>query len=139
MLKFQAIEDKRLLIINCPPELDYAYASSVLTKVYFENDGKYSSYNSFVNLSALERNNLNINAYMESMRVYLSMKPKDIPVRIAVLVRPEFMETFSTVHKVTSEFNNISLLISPYHEQCASFLNLDSNELLSFAGAAFRN
>lgn len=129
MLKFQAIEDKRLLIINCPPELDYAYASSILTKVYFENGGKYSSYNSFVNLSALERNSLNVNAYMESMRVYLSMKPKDIPVRIAVLVRPEFMETFSTVHKVTSEFNNISALISSDQTECASFLCVAQEDL----------
>lgn len=129
MLKFHAIEEKRLLIINCPPELDYAYASSVLTKVYFENDGKYSSYNSFVNLSALEQNNLNVNAYMESMRVYLSMKPKDIPVRIAILVQPEFIETFSTVHKVTSEFNNISLLVSSRKDACTSFLSINEEEI----------
>lgn len=125
MLKFQAIEDKRLLIINCPPELDYVYASNILSKIYFEKDGKYSSYNSFVNLSALEKNNLNLNAYMESMRVYFSMKPKDIPVRIAILVRPEFIDSLSMAHKVTSEFNNISLLISSQKEECESFLGID--------------
>jgi hypothetical protein len=131
MLKFQAIEDKRLLIINCPPELDYVYASSILSKIYFEKDGKYSSYNSFVNLSSLEKNNLNLSAYMESMRVYFSMKPKDIPVRIAVLVRPEFIDSISMVHKVTSEFNNISLLISTKPEECASFLNVDPEVIRS--------
>jgi hypothetical protein len=129
MYKFQVIEDKRLLIINCPAELDFAYASSILTKIYFEKDGKYSSYNSFVNLSLLEKNFLNMNAYMESMRVYLSMKPKDIPIRIAILVRPEFIDSISMVQKVTSEFNNISLLISTEKEECASFLNIGKDEM----------
>ena len=129
MFKFQVIEDKRLLIINCPPELDYVYASSILTKIYFEKDGKYSSYNSFVNLSLLKKNFLNMNAYMESMRVYFSMKPKDVPVRIAVLVGPEFIDSISMVQKVTSEFNNIFLLVSSEKEDCASFLNVGKDEI----------
>jgi len=129
MLKFHVIEEKRLLIINCPAELDYAYASGVLSKIYFENEGKYSSYNSFVNLSLLEKNHLNMNAYMESMRVYLSMKPKDIPVKIAILVGSEFIDSLSTVHKVTSQFNNISLLITSEQEQCEAFLNIGKSEI----------
>jgi len=129
MLKFHVVEEKRLLIINCPAELDYAYASSILFKIYFEKEGKYSSYNSFVNLSLLERNHLNINAYMESMRVYLSMKPKDIPVKIALLVGLEFIDSFSMVHKITSQFNNISLLITSEQDQCEAFLNIDQTEI----------
>ena len=129
MLKFHVVEEKRLLIINCPAELDYAYASGVLSKIYFENEGKYSSYNSFVNLSLLEKNHLNMNAYMESMRVYLSMKPKDIPVKIAILVGSEFIDSLSTVHKVTSQFNNISLLITSEQEQCEAFLNIGKSEI----------
>jgi hypothetical protein len=136
MYKFHAVEEKRLLIINCPAELDYAYASSILSKIYFEKEGKYSSYNSFVNLSSLETNNLNLKAYMESMRVYLSMKPKDIPVKIAILIRSEFIDSFSMVHKVTSEFNNISLLISSKQEQCESFLNISKDDLPGFGLAS---
>ena len=68
-------DHQNLILIKSDETLDFNSLRNVLKQIYFENEGRYSSYNRFADLSGLEKIEVDIDTLVSNVQVYRKVNP----------------------------------------------------------------
>jgi hypothetical protein len=118
-------EQKKLLTLTISDILTLNELSEFLKEIYDENDGKFATFNRFVNLSALKEIKIDLDTVSSNVHEYRRQIKPDNPVKISLFIPQKYITGFSYLYKSMLSDDLFKLEILESLDKCAEYLSLD--------------
>lgn len=122
-------EQKKLLTLTISDILTLNELSEFLKEIYDENDGKFATFNRFVNLSALKEIKIDLDTVSSNVHEYRRQIKPDNPVKISLFIPQKYIMGFSYLYKSMLSDDQFKIEILESLDKCAEYLSLDKNLL----------
>ena len=122
-------EQKKLLTLTISGILTLNELSEFLKEIYDENDGKFATFNRFVNLSALKEIKIDLDTVSSHVHEYRRQIKPDNPVKISLFIPQKYIMGFSYLYKSMLSDDQFKIEILESLDKCAEYLSLDKNLL----------
>jgi hypothetical protein len=122
-------EQKKLLTLTISDILTLNELSEFLKEIYDENDGKFATFNRFVNLSALKEIKIDLDTVSSNVHEYRRQIKPDNPVKISLFIPQKYIMGFSYLYKSMFSDDQFKIEILESLDKCAEYLSLDKNLL----------
>ena len=122
-------EQKKLLTLTISDILTLNELSEFLKEIYDENDGKFATFNRFVNLSALKEIKIDLDTVSSNVHEYRRQIKPDNPVKISLFIPQKYIMGFSYLYKSMLSDDQFNIEILESLDKCAEYLSLDKNLL----------
>ena len=122
-------EQKKLLTLTISDILTLNELSEFLKEIYDENDGKFATFNRFVNLSALKEIKIDLDTVSSNVHEYRRQIKPDNPVKISLFIPQKYIMGFSYLYKSMLSDDQFKIEILDSLDKCAEYLSLDKNLL----------
>ena len=129
MWTLTADNDQNLILIKTDEIFDFDNLLKVLGKIYLDNDGMYSSYDRFVDLSDMLNIDVDLNTSIETIQNYRKVNPPKDDVKIAVYSPSGMMRSFAQVFKIMVKIDSPRLKVSSSLDECADYLSINTESL----------
>jgi hypothetical protein len=122
-------KENKLLILNLTDTLTLNELSEFLEEIYDKNDGKFATFNRFVDLSALKEITIDLDTVSSHVHKYRRQITPNTPVKISLFIPQKYIKGFSYLYKsmLSDELFKIDILESL--EECAKCLSVDQKLL----------
>ena len=118
-------DHQNLILIKSDETLDFNSLRNVLKQIYFENEGRYSSYNRFADLSGLEKIEVDIDTLVSNVQVYRKVNPPKDDVKIAVFLSFGTTSALAQLYKMMTEDDAFGIQVFRALDECADYLSVD--------------
>jgi hypothetical protein len=118
-------EQKKLLTLTISDILTLNELSEFLKEIYDENDGKFATFNRFVNLSALKEIKIDLDTVSSNVHEYRRQIKPDNPVKISLFIPQKYIMGFSYLYKSMLSDDQFKIEILESLDKCAEYLSLD--------------
>jgi hypothetical protein len=118
-------KDKKLLILRLSDTLTLNELSDYLKEIYDKDDGKFASFNRFVDLSALKEIKIDLDTVSSYVHKYRRQIKPDNPVKISLFVPQKYVKGFSYLYKSMLSDDMFKLEILDSLDKCAEYLSVD--------------
>ena len=118
-------EENKLLILKLSETLTLNELSEFLKEIYDKNEGKFATFNRFVDLSALKDIKVDIDTASSRIREYRCLIKPDNPVKISLFVPQKYIQGFSYLYKSMLSDDMFKLEILDSLDKCAEYLSVD--------------
>jgi len=125
MWTLNLIEEKKLLILRISDTLTLNELSEYLKEIYDKNDGKFATFNRFVDLSALKEIKIDLDTVSAHVHQYRRQIKPDNPVKISLFVPQKYVKGFSYLYKSMLSDDLFKLEILESLDKCAEYLSVD--------------
>jgi hypothetical protein len=125
MWKINLNKDKKLLILRLSDTLTLNELSEYLKEIYDKDDGKFATFNRFVDLSALKEIKIDLDTFSSYVHKYRRQIKPDSPVKISLFVPQKYVKGFSYLYKSMLSDDMFKLEIFDSLDKCAEYLSLD--------------
>jgi hypothetical protein len=122
-------EEKKLILLKISDTLTLDELSEFLEETYDKNDGKFATFNRFVNLSALKEIKIDLDTLSSRIHEYRRRTKPDTPVRISLFIPQRYIVGFSYLYKSMLSDDLFKLEIFESLDECAEYLSVDKNLL----------
>jgi len=122
-------EEDKLLILTISDTLTLNELSEILIEIYDRNDGKFSAFNRFVNLSALKEIKIDLDTVSLHVHEYRRKVKPDAPVKVSLFIPQNYIKGFSYLYKSMLSDDLFKLEILESLDQCAEYLSVDKKLL----------
>jgi hypothetical protein len=122
-------EDQKLLILKLSGTLTLNELSGFLVEVYDKNDGKFAAFDRFVDLSTLEKVDIDIDTVSACIHEYRRRIKPDHVVKISLFIPQKYIQGFSYLYKSMLSDDLFKLEILESLDQCADYLSVDKQIL----------
>jgi hypothetical protein len=129
MWSLNIIEDKKLLILKLSDTLTLNELSEFLKEIYDKNDGKFATYNRFLDLSSLEEIKIDLDTVALHVHEYRRQIKPDHIVKISLFIPQKYIKGFSYLYKSMLSNDQFKLEILESLDQCAEYLSVDKKLL----------
>ena len=103
--------------------------SEYLKEIYDKDDGKFSAFNRFVDLSALKEIKIDLDTVSSNVHEYRRQIKPDNPVKISLFVPQKYIIGFSYLYKSMLSDDLFKLEILDSLDKCAEYLSVDKEML----------
>lgn len=118
-------EDENLILVRSGASLDYANIQQTLHQIYLENDGRYSSFDRFIDLSNIG----DVNAHFDSIRdqIYWFRKanPYEDKVKTAAYLPFGILRAIVEIYVREDPAENAKLMVTGSLDECADYLRVE--------------
>jgi len=125
MWKINLNKDKKLLILRLSDTLTLNELSEYLKEIYDKDDGKFATFNRFVDLSALKEIKIDLDTFSSYVHKYRRQIKPDSPVKISLFVPQKYVKGFSYLYKSMLSDEMFKLEILDSLDKCAEYLSVD--------------
>jgi hypothetical protein len=125
MWKINLNKDKKLLILRLSDTLTLNELSEYLKEIYDKDDGKFATFNRFVDLSALKEIKIDLDTFSSYVHKYRRQIKPDSPVKISLFVPQKYVKGFSYLYKSMLSDDMFKLEILDSLDKCAEYLSVD--------------
>jgi hypothetical protein len=122
-------EEKKLIILQISDTLTLIELSEFLTEVYDKNDGKFATFDRFVDLSALKEIKIDLDTVSSHVHEYRRKIEPDAPVKISLFIPQKYVTGFSYLYKSMLSDDLFKLEILETLDECAKYLSVDKKLL----------
>ena len=122
-------KDKKLLILRLSDTLTLNELSEYLKEIYDKDDGKFATFNRFVDLSALKEIKIDLDTFSSYVHKYRRQIKPDNPVKISLFVPQKYIIGFSYLYKSMLSDELFKLEIFDSLDKCAEYLSVDKKLL----------
>ena len=122
-------EQKKLLTLTISDILTLNELSEFLKEIYDENDGKFATFNRFVNLSALKEIKIDLDTVSLHVHEYRRKVKPDAPVKVSLFIPQKYITGFSYLYKSMLSDDLFKIEISGSLAECAEYLSVDKRLL----------
>ena len=122
-------EETKLLVLKLSDTLTLDELSEFLNEIYDKNDGKFATFNRFVNLSALKEIKIDLDTVSSRIHEYRRQIKPDTLVRISLFIPQRYIVGFSYLYKSMLSDDLFKLEIFDSLNECADYLSVDKNLL----------
>ena len=122
-------EEDKLLILTISDTLTLNELLEYLKEIYDKNDGKFSAFNRFVNLSALKEIKIDLDTVSLHVHEYRRQIKPDNPVKISLFIPQKYITGFSYLYKSMLSDDLFKIEILESLDQCAEYLSVDKKLL----------
>jgi hypothetical protein len=122
-------EGKKLIILQISDTLTLIELSEFLTEVYDKNDGKFATFDRFVDLSALKEIKIDLDTVSSHVHEYRRKIEPDAPVKISLFIPQKYVTGFSYLYKSMLSDDLFKLEILETLDECAKYLSVDKKLL----------
>jgi hypothetical protein len=122
-------EEKKLLVLKFSDTLTLNELSEFLKEIYDKNDGKFATYNRFVDLSDLKDIEIDFDTFSSCIQEYRKQIKPDILVKVSLFIPENYIGGFPHLYKsmLSSDLFQIEILDSL--DECAEYLSVDKKLL----------
>ena len=125
MWKINLNKDKKLLILRLSDTLTLNELSEYLKEIYDKDDGKFATFNRFVDLSAVKEIKIDLDTFSSYVHKYRRQIKPDSPVKISLFVPQKYVKGFSYLYKSMLSDDMFKLEILDSLDKCAEYLSVD--------------
>jgi len=118
-------ERNKLLILRLYDTLTLNELSEILKEIYNENEGKFASFNRFVDLSALKNIKVDLDTVSSRIHEYRCLIKPDKPIKISLFIPQKYISGFSYLYKTMLSDDLFKIEILDSLDQCAEYLSVD--------------
>ena len=104
---------------------DYGRLRDLLTRIYINDNGTYSSYNRYADLSAIDTIEVDFDTIVETVKGYRRLKLQANDVKIAVLLRNSTIRPLAYIYTILTETKMVNIKIFSSVGECAEYLQVD--------------
>jgi hypothetical protein len=122
-------EEKNLLLLKISETLTFDELSEFLIEIYDKNDGKFATFNRFVNLSALKEIKIDLDSVSSRVHEHRRQIKPDTPVKISLFIPQRYIVGFSYLYKSMLSDDLFKLEIFDSLNECAEYLSVDEKLL----------
>jgi len=122
-------EEKKLLILKLSDTLTLNELSEFLKEIYDKNDGKFATFNRFVDLSALKDIKIDLDTVSSRVHEYRRQIKPDTPVKISLFIPQKYISGFSYLYKSMLSDDLFKIEILDSLDKCAEYLSVDKKLL----------
>ena len=122
-------EDQKLLVLKLSDVLTLNELSEFLIEVYDKNDGKFATFDRFVDLSTLKEIDIDMETVSSCIHDYRCHIKPDNPIRISLFVPQKYIRGFSYLYKSMLSDELFKLEILDSIDECAKYLSVDKKIL----------
>jgi hypothetical protein len=129
MWSLNIIEEKKLLILRISDTLTLNELSEFLKEIYDKNDGKFATYNRFVDLSDLKDIEIDFDTFSSCIQEYRRCINLDNPVKISLFIPENYIGGFPHLYKSMLSDDLFQIEILDSLDECAEYLSVDKKLL----------
>jgi len=118
-----ANDEKKLLLIRSDSTLDLFKVQEVLRHIYLKNEGRYSSYNRLIEMSALADIDTNFDPIRDLIRSYREINPIEDSVKIAAHIPLGVTQAILRIYCQEENMYPNRFLVSGSFDECVHFLS----------------
>jgi hypothetical protein len=122
-------EEKKLLILKISDALTLNELSEFLKEIYDKNEGKFSTFNRFVDLSTLLEIKIDLDTVSSRVHEYRRQITPASPVKISLFIPQKYIKGFSYLYKSMLSDDLFKIEILESLEECAEYLSVDKKLL----------
>ena len=122
-------EENKLLILKLSETLTLNELSEFLKEIYDKNEGKFATFNRFVDLSALKDIKVDIDTASSRIREYRCLIKPDKPIKISLFIPQKYIRGFSYLYKTMLSDDLFKVEILDSLHRCAEHLSVDKTLL----------
>ena len=118
-------DQKSLILVKSDEKLDFINIQMMLNQVYLDNEGKYSWYDRFIDLSDLQNIEGNLGTIRDHIRLYQKMHPLNDDVKFVVYSPFSILRSIIEFYEQETKDSGFKLKVSSSLDECADFLSVD--------------
>ena len=122
-------EENKLLILRISDTLTLNELSEFLKEIYDKNDGKFATYNRFVDLSDLKDIEIDFDTFSSHISRYRRLIKPDTPVKISLFIPENYIGGFPHLYKSMLSDDLFQIEILDSLDECAEYLSVDKKLL----------
>ena len=122
-------ESQKLVVIKADSALTFNSLLNVLDTIYLENEGRFSSFNRFANLSDIEKIEVDLKTLVRTVRYYRKAKPPENDIKIAIYLPYGTTYVLAENYIIMTEDDTYNSMVSDSYSKCAEFLGVEKNLL----------
>ena len=122
-------EEKKLLILNLSGTLTLDELSEFLKEIYDKNEGKFTTFYRFVDLSALKVIKIDLDTVSSCVHEYRRRIIPDTTVKISLFIAQKYISGFSYLYKSMLSDDMFKIEILDSLDKCAEYLSVDKKLL----------
>ena len=122
--------DVKLIAIKSNEEFRYGDLLQVLSKVYLDKGGMFSSFNRYVDLSEIKKLRISLTVLLDTVKIYRKIHPSRNKVKMAVHLPPNKTSSYVHFYKMMAESDQYKYKICSSVGECAEYLNVDEGLLI---------
>jgi len=122
-------DNQKLIIIKSGETLDLKNLEQILSVIYLDNNGEYSSFNRFANLSGIKNIEVDINALVDNVKLHRQINPPKNDVKIAVYLPFGVTHSLAELYKLMMENDTFGIMVSSSLAKCAAHIDVDQSTL----------
>ena len=130
MWNVSANNDVKLIAIKSNEEFRYGDLLNVLSKVYLDKGGMFSSFNRYVDLSKIKKLKISLTVLIDTVEVYRNIHPSRNKVKMAVRLPPNKTRSYVHLYKMMAESDRYKYKICSSVGECAEYLKVDEKLLV---------
>ena len=124
-------EDQKLVLVKSGASLDYANIQKTLHQIYLENEGRYSAFDRFIDLSNIFDVNAHFDSIRDQIRWYRRANPHEDGVKTAAYLPFGILRAIVEIYVQEDAAENARLMVTGSLDACAEYLQVDK-ALLQF-------
>ena len=118
-------EDEKLVLIKSGASLDFASIQHVLHQVYLDDEGRYSSYDRFIDLSKIDDVNAHFDSIRDQIYWYRKVNPSESDVKTATYLPFGILRAIVDIYVQEAGSENAGVMVTGSLEECAEYLCVD--------------
>lgn len=129
MWNVAAHNEVKLLVIKSDNIFDYGRLRDLLTLIYIHDNGAYSSYNRYADLSAIDTIEVDLDTVVETVKGYRRLKLQTNDIKIAVLLRNSTIRPLAYIYTILTEIKMVNIKIFSSVGECSEYLQVNQGLL----------
>ena len=117
------------MIIKSDETLDLNNLKSVLGGIYLNDEGVYSSYNRFADLSRIENIEVDFDSIVSYIRTYRGINPPENDIKVAVYIPYGVTHSLAKTYGLLAEDETFKIEILSSISKCADYLDVERSVL----------
>ncbi|MCG6911181.1 MAG: hypothetical protein LJE94_13795 [Deltaproteobacteria bacterium] len=122
-------EDRKLVLVKSSASLDYASIRSALHQIYLKDQGRYSSYDRFLDLSKIGDVNAHFDSIRDQIYWYRKANPFENGVKTAVYLPFGILRAVVEIYVQEAGIENGNLMVTDSVDRCAEYLQVGRDVL----------
>ena len=118
-------EDQKLILLKLSETLTLNELSESLIEVYDKNDGKFATFDRFVDLSTLKEIDIDMETVSSCIHEYRCHIKPDKSIKISLFIPQKYIRGFSYLYKSMLSDELFKLEILDSIDECAKYLSVD--------------
>lgn len=115
-------ERENLLLVKSDTTLDFFKIQEALYHIYIKNNGRYSSYNRLIDLSALKDINTHFDSIRDLVKAYRAKNPLENNIKIAVYIPFGITQAILQIYCQEENLDTNRFFVSGSFDECIKFL-----------------